>query len=925
MIEEIKTTLIVDATAALNSMAKVEQMSEGIRREFDTLKKSEKDLFDPAAKSANELEGDIQALNAELGESADAFKKQNTEIGNGSRVSGGFIGKIKDMVSNTNVLGKSVGEWKSELSGTIGKLSEGAAGSAKLSGAMRILGLAIKATGIGLLISAVAAAIAFFTRFQGGIDKVSQVMAGASAVINVLLERIVTLGGALFDAAKGIVSFITLDFDGAAESFSSAGDGLAKSVNGLGKELVDAAEAAYNLEQQFQQLRDSSLTASVEVARLKTQAAQLKNIAEDETLAIGKRTRAAQTAAGIEKQIADQRLDESLTTLDLERQKFALSTKTYEDKVRLADAEKGFQESQIERNNVIFEAEKQQREFRKQAFEERKKQREEERRDLEKLAKDLEKLRVEAEPEGIDRDLAAVNKKYDDLQKITKAGVDKLNEIEKRRTLSPEELAQRQEFGDLSVQLEAQRLSAIIDVLADFNEQEAQLEEDQTNKRKELSEKEKKELEKSIEEKKKIRDTEIDIAEQQAEAFLLRLEQQGANEEEIKKAKAEFDLQIQAARLRSEIEFQQAILAATDAGDKDRIEQITKSIEALQGKLSNITFQIENPKPGKKGGFDIFKLLGLDPNDPEFENQKKALEKAAGDIIGIVEGLADARVEAADREVDAAERRVSAAQDALEVELDLAEQGFASNVTLRQKELADAEAAQAKALENQKKAQKAQLILDTITQGTGLITAAANIFKGFSSIPIVGVPLAIAAIGLMLGAFAKAKIDAFKATKFREGGSGRVNEDGVIVGPSHDNGGVTVPEYEGGEFFTSDGNRFAVVNRKMTGKHFDLLRAINHDEKPEIARLALELSGAGGSTPIRFDSSTGTRIETQKAQTAGVKQNRELDELKESNKLLRENNRLLSKMLKGKDSDMIVGKSLVKRRGNTTTTITNAL
>ena len=53
-------------------------------------------------------------------------------------------------------------------------------------------------------------------------------------------------------------------------------------------------------------------------------------------------------------------------------------------------------------------------------------------------------------------------------------------------------------------------------------------------------------------------------------------------------------------------------------------------------------------------------------------------------------------------------------------------------------------------LEKKKQMQKIQLALDTVQQLSGLITASVNIFEGFSTIPIVGIPLAIAMIGLML-------------------------------------------------------------------------------------------------------------------------------------------------------------------------------
>lgn len=76
--------------------------------------------------------------------------------------------------------------------------------------------------------------------------------------------------------------------------------------------------------------------------------------------------------------------------------------------------------------------------------------------------------------------------------------------------------------------------------------------------------------------------------------------------------------------------------------------------------------------------------------------------------------------------------------------------------------------------------------------------------------------------------------------QFRQGGEIAV-KNGVLVGPSHEGGGIPI-EAEGGEFTTTDGKRLSIVNKKMTDRHFDLLQAINKDDRRAIARHALALS-----------------------------------------------------------------------------------
>jgi hypothetical protein len=102
-----------------------------------------------------------------------------------------------------------------------------------------------------------------------------------------------------------------------------------------------------------------------------------------------------------------------------------------------------------------------------------------------------------------------------------------------------------------------------------------------------------------------------------------------------------------------------------------------------------------------------------------------------------------------------------------------------------------------------------------------LIVASTNIFKDFSSIPFVGIPLAIGVIAGMFASFASAKVNAFKALddvkKFRKGG--------LIDAPDHEHGGDKYYsktgkgiELEGGEM---------VINKEKTKEFYPLLKMVN--------------------------------------------------------------------------------------------------
>ncbi len=115
--------------------------------------------------------------------------------------------------------------------------------------------------------------------------------------------------------------------------------------------------------------------------------------------------------------------------------------------------------------------------------------------------------------------------------------------------------------------------------------------------------------------------------------------------------------------------------------------------------------------------------------------------------------------------MDKLSERRETLQDELSRELELQEKGLANNVGNKQAEVDGLLAEEARLMAEkekiQKEAQKRQLISDTIAQGQSLITSSINIIKGFSNIPIVGLPLGIAAVGALLAFFAKTKVEAF--------------------------------------------------------------------------------------------------------------------------------------------------------------------
>ena len=864
-------------------------MAEKIEFDFSDIKDGVKSFLDELSrlgKKSDEvystMSQDIEEATAAMKDMQAAQEEVNADMKKQETAVGGLASKIKAYIKDTQIAGKSVSEWGQQLGGAYSKLVQAAQGSGILSGAMRGIGLAIKISGIGLLLGVVGSLIVYFKRFQDGIDLVNRVMESGKAVVTVLVDRFLKLGSAIYN-------IITLNFSAAAQDMSSA-------VSGLGSELVNAATAAYSLEKRFQDLNNAARTASAENARLRVQLDALKRIADDDTQSIQKRNAARLAAAKIEQKIASEGVDRALEAKKIAEGKFALDSNTAANRDALAQAEIDFQNAINENNNIIFENEKKGRELQIAQREKSAKALKDESDALEKLRKDLEKLRVETQPEGIDQELAAVEKKFNDLQKLTIDGVAKLNEIEKRRGLTTKEQAERQEFVDLAQKLEERRLEALSDVLVKFADKDIEIEAAQAKAKEDIRKKDFEAAKKSIENVKKLQDSEIDITEENFKNFISILGANGTDKAKIEEAQFNFDNIIKEKRLQTEIEFQEGLLALIGDGDANQTELIKNQIAKLRAQLDGLSIgPAAKEAPKKKSAQTLADLFGIDDEFKDLFNKSiSQLEEGLNRLTDARVEAAQAAVKAADDEIDAAERKVDKAQEALDREIEIAQLGFASDVDLRNQQLAQAEAQEAlakaqreKALAEQKKAQKLQLVSDATAQASNIAVSVSNLIKSWSTLPFgLGLLAAFAQAASIIALFGgiKAKSRAI-AAQAKHGITGEIGEKGIVAGPSHDNGGVPL-EVEGGEFVYQDGKRISVVKKSATKTHFDLLQAINRDDRPSMLRYVEKLTG-------------GISRATDGSQSAGVGTSD-----KETHRLLTENNRLQKKMVEMKEDEL---------------------
>ena len=289
---------------------------------------------------------------------------------------------------------------------------------------------------------------------------------------------------------------------------------------------------------------------------------------------------------------------------------------------------------------------------------------------------------------------------------------------------------------------------------------------------------------------------------------------------EIRRSETEitrFKLQQEKARWEKQIQL-------AEAGGLDwsqaQIDAAKSAVKGIDRELSELNDFVRNI--GKKGlGGTLLEKLGFD------DDQIDALQDAVNIVLEQFQAIMDAEVELAEKQVELAEKRVEAAQKAYDAEIEARNNGYANNVATAKKELEQEKKNQQQKQKMLEAAQKRQESLNTIIQASSLVTASANLWSAFSSIPFVGPALAIAAIATMWTSFAAAKIKAAQVTSQSE----EYGEGGLefLDGGSHASGNdidLKTKNKRGKHMRAEGGEALAIINKRKTRKYRKLLPGV---------------------------------------------------------------------------------------------------
>ena len=271
-----------------------------------------------------------------------------------------------------------------------------------------------------------------------------------------------------------------------------------------------------------------------------------------------------------------------------------------------------------------------------------------------------------------------------------------------------------------------------------------------------------------------------------------------------------FKLEQEKARWEKQIELAKAGGLDWSDAQIDAAEATVKGLERQIKEVDNFINLV-----GDKGfGGALLTKMGFD------DERISALQDATNVVLENIQAIFDAEVELAEKQVELAKERVSAAQSAYDAEIEARNNGYANNVATAKKELQLEKKNQKEKERLLQEAQRRQESINTITQTSSLITAAANLWSSLSSIQVVGPALAIAAIGTMFSSFAAAKAKANQVTRAsQEYGEGGLE---FLEGGSHASGNdidLATTNSRGKNMRAEGGEAMAIINRRSTRRY----------------------------------------------------------------------------------------------------------
>lgn len=383
------------------------------------------------AKKGGEVVVDVSANTSKLDAALDAAEQKFDDLGTTGK------GALEGLDGLTGGLASNI--YKGVQS--VGAMTKG----------MSLLKVALVSTGIGAIAVAVGTLAAYFTQTAEGAAMLQVVTQQLGAIFQTIIQRIADLGGA-------IVKLFSGDFEGAARDAKAA-------VTGIGEEIKQVSAAQAALTRATQALARAQNGVTVETAKSRAEIERLKGVSDDTTKSINERIQAAEKASGMESKLLQQRVANAKEELRIARESLHGRQASVEEARNLAELEAEVYNLQAESSTLQTELrnkinglraeQKAAAEERKAQAEEEKAQKAEQQAELEEELRKNEEKRIAAQDRleralwestasEIDKEVRAIEDKYNELEALAIENGLATEEIEKQRIAAIEALEERQ-------------------------------------------------------------------------------------------------------------------------------------------------------------------------------------------------------------------------------------------------------------------------------------------------------------------------------------------------------------------------------------------------------------------------------------------------------------------------------------------------
>lgn len=322
----------------------------------------------------------------------------------------------------------------------------------------------------------------------------------------------------------------------------------------------------------------------------------------------------------------------------------------------------------------------------------------------------------------------------------------------------------------------------------------------------------------------------------------------GQNEAEFEREKQQELLAVREAAA-------QASLAAIKDDGTAEAQLLRLQFEGVIAEVDAARRRLEQNVPERS----LLSLLGVKPEDEA--RVRESLNSLLQSSIQIAQATNAARQEEVRQQIAATDAIIGDAQrrrSELQAELDRAladqKEGYANNADAIRAQIEQTRIAEREALEEKKRQileqqrlARQQVLIDAASQASALAVSVANLIKTWSTLPF-GVGLVAAfAQAASIAAFVTSTNARLKQAaagpQFRKGG---VLGDGVLIGPSHEAGGIALFDRRSGAYYGEAEGGEGIVSRPAMAERGDLVKAINARDIGRVHALAIkELQAAG--------------------------------------------------------------------------------